>query len=51
MIAALNQALTSLLWTVQVRKHPPDFSEGQILCTLHHKDLKSLVNQAVDALK
>lgn len=37
--------------TMQVRKRPPEFSEGRILCTLSHKDLKSLVNQAVDALK
>ena len=35
----------------QVRKRPPEMSEGRILCVLSHKDLKSLVNQAVDALK
>lgn len=35
----------------QARKCPPELAEGQVLFTLHHKDLRSFVNQAVDALK
>ena len=42
---------SQLISTMQVRKAPPEHVQGQVLYSLSHKDLKSLVNQAVDALK